>query len=155
MSEEFEGAKVVDFQAKLPAVTVECDDYKRGTILRLAVEVRVKGVSHDEDKDGNLIRLHKMGIEDIEVVSAFDPEDSREGVSGSLAGGAPAPDDEGVGLEIGSTSDQWPDGVAKTDDGRSIDLETGEVSSPNGSEPTEEEEDDAGNKARQTVDAGF
>ena len=132
MSEQFEGAQVVDFQAKLPSVTVECDDYKRGTILRLAVEVRVKGVSHDEDKDGNMVRLHKMGIEDIEVVAAFNPEDARDGASGSLAGGAPSPDDAGLGLEVGSTSDQWPEGVAAQTD---VDIETGEVPPPNGDGP--------------------
>lgn len=121
MEEQFEGMAVVDFQSKLPAATVNSDHYKSGTVLRLAVEVRVKGVGYEEDKDGNYVRVHKLGIQDIEVVSAYDPSAANDTVGGSLAGGAPDPDVD-VGLNVGRTADKWPGGVARV-----VDTETGEV----------------------------
>ena len=124
--QQFEGTTVTDYQAKLPSITVDCDYYKAGTILRLAVEVRVKGVGYDEDKEGNWVRQHKLGIQDIEVVSSYDPADANDSVGGSSSGGAPAPGDPGIGVDLQTTADQWPGGVAKTSDGTRVDTETGE-----------------------------
>lgn len=135
----FEGVPVVDFQAQLPSITLDCDYYEHGTILRLAVEVRVKDPSYKEDKDGNFVRIHKLSYQDIEVVSSFNPSDAQDQVSGSLAGGA-VDNDTDTGLEVGRTADQWPDGVAVAANGKVVDAETGEVI---------EERD------LETVDAGF
>lgn len=128
MSEySFEGTPVVDHQAKIPAITVDCDHYPAGTELRLAMTVRVRGVNHEEDKEGNFIRSHKLGIQEIEVVSSYDPSQARDQVGGSLAAGALASDDE-TGLSPGLTGDQWPAGVARDPDtGTVVNTETGEV----------------------------
>ena len=149
MSEAFEGTSVVDFQAKLPAVTVDCDYYPHGTVLRLAVEVRVKGVGHDEDKEGNFVRIHKLGIQDIEVVSSYNPADANDQVGGSLAGGAPLPDDEGLGIETKVTSDQWPSGV-----GKRVDPETGEILPEPTEGPVPEVEPEP-EPVREAVEVGF
>jgi len=127
----FEGVPVVDFQAQLPSITLDCDYYEHGTILRLAVEVRVKDPGYKEDKDGNFVRHHKLTYQDIEVVSAYNPSDAQDQVSGSLAGGA-VDNDTDTGLEVGRTADQWPAGVSgngkvTTSDGLVVDTETGEV----------------------------
>ena len=126
----FEGVPVVDFQAQLPSITLDCDYYEHGTILRLAVEVRVKDPGYKEDKDGNFVRYHKLTYQDVHVVSAYNPSDAQDQVSGALAGGA-IDTDMDTGLDVGRTADQWPAGVgngqATTEDGRTIDTETGEV----------------------------
>lgn len=130
---QFEGVEVTEYQAKLPSMTVDCDYYKSGTILRLAIEVRVKGVGYEEDKNGNYVRQHKLAIEDIEVVSSFDPASANDKVGGSLAGGAGNPDID-TGLDVRRTSDQWPVGIV-------VDKDTGEIVSDE--------------RELQTVDAGF
>lgn len=154
----FEGNEVVDYQAKLPAVTVDCDYYRSGTILRLAVEVRVKGVGYEEDKNGNYVRQHKLGIQDIEVVSAFDPSQQHDGISGSLAGGAVDVDSD-TGLNPGRTGDTWPNGVA-TDpaSGKNFDPETGEVITGPEAGPENGPDDDGELDRRpdpEMIDVGF
>lgn len=114
---KFEGADVVGYEAKFPAVTVEADQpFKRGSIIRLAVEARVRGINIREDKDGNLIRTAVLGLNDISVVSTYDPEAAQDMVGGSLAGGTVEveltdEDAEELGLEgvaVGRTSELWP-----------------------------------------------
>lgn len=139
----FEGVPVVDYQAQLPSITLDCDYYEHGTILRLAVEVRVKDPGYKEDKDGNFIRHHKLTYQDIEVVSSYNPSEAQDQISGSLAGGA-IDTDVDTGLEVGRTSDKWPAGVAVTQDGATVDAETGEVI-----------EDPEVVRDLETVDAGF
>jgi len=165
--QQFEGTAVTDFQAKLPSATVECDYYPAGTILRVAIEYRVKGVGYEEDKEGNFVRSHKLGIQDIEVVSSYDPSQAQDQVGGSLSGDAGDPDAaKDTGLDVGRTSDQWPDGLAKTSDGKTIDTETGEViestedaevggsdSGPDESAEAESETDSE--DAREPVEVGF
>ena len=140
MSAQFEGVEVTEYQAKLPSITVDCDYYKSGTVLRLAVEVRVKGVGYEEDKDGNYVRQHKLAIQDIEVVSSFDPASANDKVAGSLASGAGNPDID-TGLDVGHTSDQWPVGIR-------VDKDTGEIIEVSDSESEEV-------RSLETVDAGF
>lgn len=143
----FEGAEVVDFQAKLPAVTVACDDYKRGSILRLALEVRVKGVRYEENKDGGMTRVHVLGVEAIDVLANFDPSANAAAVGGS-ASGTPAQTPAGaaeIGLEIGRTSDAWPAQIVREevpnspDTTRVVDKSDGTVIVPDTSEVTESE----------------
>lgn len=115
--QRFEGADIVGFEAKFPAIVVEADQpYKRGSIIRLAVEARVKGVNLREDKDGNIIRTAVLGLNDISVVSTYDPEAAQDMVGGSLAGGTVEvelsdEDAEALGLDgvtVGRTSELWP-----------------------------------------------
>lgn len=108
--ETFEGSDVVDWEVRFPSAVVETDrSFKRGSVIRLAVDVRVKNVSYVENRDGNLVRVHHVVMDDIEVVSTFAPGESRENVGGSLAGGGQqfqVPELEG--LKTGTTQDTWP-----------------------------------------------
>jgi hypothetical protein len=112
--QKFEGADVVGFEAKFPSITVEADQpFKRGSIIRMAVEARVKGVSFREDSDGNIIRTAQLGLNDISVVSTYDPEAAQDMVGGSLAGGTVEVDlDDAtaaeLGLDVGRTGELWP-----------------------------------------------
>lgn len=112
--EQFEGSDVVEWEMKLPGATVECDrSFKRGMVIRLAVEVRVRNVGYVERKDGTLTRVHQATLEDVSVVSAFNPSDNHENVGGNLSGSAPDESDEDApdalgGLQVGRTQDAWP-----------------------------------------------
>lgn len=112
--EQFEGSDVVDWEVKLPGATVECDrSFKRGSIVRMAVEVRIKGVGYLENKEGKLIRTHAAVIEDVSFISSYDPSENRENVGGNLSGSASDEGDGGEpsalgGLQIGRTQDAWP-----------------------------------------------
>jgi hypothetical protein len=111
----FEGAEITEFVARIPAVTVDCDDYPRGTILRLACEVQVGEVAFPPNKDGATVaRVHKMTWQDVSVVAAFAPGQDASTVGGS-ASSHPVPDEAGtaeLGVAIARTSDTWPAGVA-------------------------------------------
>lgn len=117
--QEFEGAVIVGNDLVLPRVVIEAPDgYKRGTILRLAVEVRVKGVRYSEDKNGDMVREHILSANDVSIVTAFDPSENRENVGGSLSGSAPeavvaaeTPEGESLaslGLEFSTSAQSWP-----------------------------------------------
>lgn len=109
--QDFEGAVVRHMEGRLPAITLEMDEgYRRGTILRLALEVRVKGVGYDEvGKEGDLVRRHALALEGATLVAAYQPEDARDTVRGS-ASGNPTPTQEEVdalGVGFGRTADLW------------------------------------------------
>ena len=112
--ERFEGQDVTEFEVKFPAMTVDTDQpYRRGSIVRLAVEARIGAVGFREDKDGRLIRTHTLRLTDINVVSTFDPAQDTSTVGGSLAGGAVEVevDDEelaALGIDPNRTGDLWP-----------------------------------------------
>lgn len=83
---EFEGTPVTDFVGRIPAITVECPQpYARGTVLTLTVEVRVKSVRLEEDREENLVRHHVFSIEDVQVQSIVEPS-GHQLVSGNAAG---------------------------------------------------------------------
>jgi hypothetical protein len=83
---EFEGTPVTDFIGRIPAITVECPEpYARGTVLKLAVEVRVKSVRLEENREEDLVRQHVFSIEDVKVEEVVSP-DGRQLISGSAAG---------------------------------------------------------------------
>ena len=111
----FEGAPITELVARIPAVTVDCDDYPRGTILRLACEVQVGEVAFPPNKDGQTVaRVHKMTWHDVSVVAAFPPGADASTVGGS-ASSRPVPDADDnaeLGVAIARTSDTWPAGVA-------------------------------------------
>lgn len=131
MSFEFEGDVVSDMVGKLPAMTVELgESYSRGTVLRMQIEVHVKSVRFEENRKGELEKHHVFALDDISLVSAFDPSADKSAVAGSAsATPVPTPEDtEALGLEIGRTSDQWgTEAKVKVIDGQVIDTETGTV----------------------------
>lgn len=81
----FEGQEVTEFLGKLPALTVECPEgYELGTTLDLKVEVRVKGVSLEEDRKGNLVRRHTFAIDSITVTGKEKREEPTQQVEGDV-----------------------------------------------------------------------
>jgi hypothetical protein len=71
---EFEGDEVTDFTAQLPSATLEAPAaYPRGTLLTLAVQVRVKSVRIDEDRKGGLSRKHMLALEECVVTDVLTP----------------------------------------------------------------------------------
>jgi hypothetical protein len=106
----FEGESVVEIEGKLPAIIMAMDDgYARGTVLRLQVEVHVRHVRHDENSKGGLVRQHIFGLDSVELVAAFRPEQAHDDVVGS-ASIRPAQSPTGqaeLGLAIGRTGDLW------------------------------------------------
>ncbi len=79
--------EVVAYEVQLPKLTVGAHEpYPYGHILKLEVEVRVRGVAFEEAKDGGLVRIHRLSIEDVEVVDAYPPSQDHGTVTGSLAG---------------------------------------------------------------------
>lgn len=70
----FEGEEVTDFAAQLPSVKLQAPDaYPRGTLLTLQVQVRVKSVRIDSDRQDKLIRNHMLAYEDVNVVDVLTP----------------------------------------------------------------------------------
>lgn len=110
---QFEGEWVREMEGRLPAVTLAMDSgYARGTIIRMQVEVRVRNVRHEEIgsgvNKGELVRQHVFVLESAQMVAAFAPEDDRSTVGGSAsANGIDSGQAEGLGIQIGRTSDHW------------------------------------------------
>lgn len=106
----FEGTPITQMDAILPRMVIEMPEgYRRGTHLRLNVEVRIKSVRYDEDRRGDLVRQHVLAIEGVELVSAFQPEQVHDDVGGSAS--AQAVPDEGeaeeLGVKFGRTAELW------------------------------------------------
>lgn len=73
MSESFED-EVVSYTAHLPSATLEAEEeYARGTILTLNVQVRVIGFTENEDKKGNLIHKHNLALEEVSIADVLTP----------------------------------------------------------------------------------
>lgn len=86
---EFEGEFVRAFEAKLPAITLEmAEGYMRGTHLVFEVESRVRHVGYNEDKRGDLTRVHALALEEVRIKDAFDPANRPTNVGGNSAGDA-------------------------------------------------------------------
>lgn len=86
---EFEGEFVRSMVGKLPAVPMDMPEgYKRGTHLVFGVEVRVRNVSYEEDKHGDLSRVHHFALEEVKLLEAFNAEHRPTNVGGSVAGDA-------------------------------------------------------------------
>lgn len=85
MTTEFEGGLITGLEGRIPAVKVECpESYKRGTILKLSMEVRVKSVRLEENRDGDLTRSHVFAIESVNVDEVYDPAAMIAELSGSV-----------------------------------------------------------------------
>jgi hypothetical protein len=106
----FEGESVSEIEGKLPAVVMAMDEgYSRGTVLRLQVEVHVRNVRHEENRDGELVRQHVFALDGVQLVAAYRPAEARDDVGGS-ASATPAQTPAGaeeLGLEIGRTGQLW------------------------------------------------
>lgn len=86
---EFEGEFVRQFEAKLPAITLDMPEgYMRGTHLLMEVEVRVRNVGMNENRDGDLVRNHVLALEEVRLKEAFDPATRPINVGGTSAGNA-------------------------------------------------------------------
>lgn len=86
---EFEGSFVRQMEGKLPQITLDMPEgYVRGTHLKLEVEVRVRHVHFDENKDGDLVRQHSFALEEVKLTDAFDPATRPNNVGGNSAGDA-------------------------------------------------------------------
>lgn len=121
----FEGERVTEMEGKLPSITLEMPEgYPRGTHLRMMVEVRVRNVRYEEitkgPHKGDLVRQHVFALEEVQLVSAFGPEQVRDDVGGS-ASAHPTPSQEEsqeLGVQFGRSSDQWdPERYRKTGTG--------------------------------------
>lgn len=89
---EFEGSFIRHMEGKLPALVLDMPEgYQRGTHLKMNVEVRIRHVLFNENKDGDLVRQHVFAIEDVQLTEAFDPATRPES---SSVGGNSAGDDE-------------------------------------------------------------
>lgn len=106
----FEGALVTEMEGRLPSVVMDMPEgYARGTHLRLNVEVRVKSIRYEENRQGDMVRQHVFALESVQLASAFAPEDADDQIGGSAsAKPVPTPEEtELLGIEIGRTADQW------------------------------------------------
>lgn len=82
---EFEGELVRSFEGRLPALTLDMPEgYVRGTHLKLELEVRVRNVHYDEDKEKDLTRMHQFALEEVRLTDAFDPASRPNNVGGNL-----------------------------------------------------------------------
>ena len=107
---EFEGATVVGCEGKLPQISLDMPEgFVRDTHLRMVVEVRVRNIRYEENKDGDLTRQHVFALESVQLVAAFKPGEARDEVTGSAsATPAQTPDQaEELGLNIYRTGDLW------------------------------------------------
>jgi hypothetical protein len=101
------------FEVHLPAVTVQAEQpFDLGTVLRLALQVRVKGWKVMENPRGELVHTVALTlVDEAQVVASFDPADTRDDTSGA-ASRTPSQPVEGPselgGLEIRRTSETWP-----------------------------------------------
>lgn len=86
---EFEGEYVRTFEAKLPGITMDmAEGYMRGTHVVFEVESRVRHVGYNEDKNGDLTRVHTLTLEEVRLKEAFDPAHRPTNVGGNSAGDA-------------------------------------------------------------------
>lgn len=107
---EFEGDLVTDMEGRIPALTLEMPEgYPRGTHVRMQVELRVKSVRYDENRKGDLVRVHVFALEEAQLVAAFNPADAASTVGGSASAHPQqtAAQAEELGVAFGRSSDTW------------------------------------------------
>lgn len=107
------------FQVKFPTITVDSEQpFPYGTKIRLALEVRVGGVSYKEVGDNELARVHSLKVEDVQVVSTYHPSDELDTVGGSAASTSLEEDaDDEIVVPIRRTADTWPSHLSRTENG--------------------------------------
>lgn len=110
---EFEGDYVREMEGRFPAQTVEMPaGYVRGMHLLFHVEARVRNVHYDENRKGDLVRVHRFAIEHVHLAETFDPNDRPNNVGGSSSG------------------DAWRDRLVDYIEGRTNVLDFGEAEIP-------------------------
>lgn len=66
--------EVPRYTAQLPSATLEAEqEYPRGTVLNLNVQVRVIGFTENEDKKGNLLHKHNLALEEVSIIDFLTP----------------------------------------------------------------------------------
>lgn len=114
----FEGEYITDMEARVPAFSFPLESgYERNTHIRLNLEVRVKSISHDEQRGGDVLRKHVCVIEAAHMVVAYKPEDAGgNDIGGSASANATpgAASAEELGITIRRTGELWdnPEGSA-------------------------------------------
>lgn len=80
----FEGNEVNSTRAKVTSASnLDIGDrsFPMDRIVRMVVEARVDGIGHDVDKDGKLVRVHRMKVVDSIVIDwTQDLEALRDGL---------------------------------------------------------------------------
>lgn len=83
---EFEGDLVRQMLGKIPGFEIEMPvGYKRGTHLKFELEVRIRNVAVNEDRKGELSRMHTFALEEIKLVGAYTADQLDPGVGGSAS----------------------------------------------------------------------
>lgn len=113
---EFEGQLVTAYEAILPKVAVDLGEaYRRGMVLRVSVELRVRNVRFEETKDGGLCRQHILTLEDAQIVATFPAGDLVED-TGSLSSQRQQSPQEAseLGVILGRAGEKWPTDLVPT-----------------------------------------
>lgn len=103
------------YTAQLPSATLEAEqEYPRGTILNLNVQVRVIGFTENEDRKGNLIHKHNLALEEVSIIDFLTPaqrkaliaaaEAEAEAAAARLAAGARIPEESHIEDELSEPS---------------------------------------------------
>lgn len=83
---QFEGEYIRHMMAKLPAISIEMPvGYKKGTHLKLEIEMRVKEVGFPEMKvagESVTVRVHTLAFEDVKLLGAYTADELDPGVGG-------------------------------------------------------------------------
>jgi hypothetical protein len=83
---EFEGDLVRTMLGKIPGFEIEMPvGYRRGTHLKFELEVRIRNVAVNEDRKGELSRMHTFALEEIKLVGAYTADQLDPGVGGSAS----------------------------------------------------------------------
>lgn len=91
---EIEGEIIRTMLGVMPKFEIEMPvGYKRGTHLKFEVEVRVRNFAINEDRKGNLARVHTFALEEIKLIGAYTADQVDPGVGGSASVGAIGSDD--------------------------------------------------------------
>jgi len=97
---EIEGEVIRKMLGKLPGFEIEMPvGYRRNTHLKFELEVRVRNVATNEDRKGELSRMHTFALEEIKLIGAYTADQLDPGVGGSAS----------VSAAGGTASDDRPD----------------------------------------------
>lgn len=95
---EFEGEYVRKMVGKIPQINMEMPvGYRRGTHLKLEIEVRVGNIAVNEGKGkekGDLVREHTLHLEEVRLVGVYTAQELDPGVGGSASAAAIGSDDD-------------------------------------------------------------
>lgn len=127
---EFEGDDdVTDYVAQLPAIKMPTDEpFQRGTLLDLRVRVRVRGFGYDETRSGQVVRIHRLVLEECNIENVVTPAMIRAAVEAEAVAAAQAQDAEHVIAERPGLEDIAGHGPRHEEPERSDDSEQDEWS---------------------------